>query len=138
MKHAHRSAITVLFGAAIAFPLSVQAADLPLTVAPTAEEPAVVVDMLATQFAPETIVVRAGQTVTWRNTSGAAHTVTADPAQASDPANVQLPPGAPPFGSGTIQPGEQYQYTFTTPGEYRYVCLPHEGIGMVGYVTVQP
>jgi plastocyanin len=137
MTRAHRSAISLAFGAAIAFPLSVNAADLPLTVAPTAEQPAVV-DMVGTRFAPETITVRVGQTVTWRNTSSVAHTVTADPARASNPANVELPAGAAPFDSGTIQPGSQYQYTFTTPGEYRYVCLPHEGAGMVGSVTVQP
>jgi plastocyanin len=132
-----RPALAILFGAAAAvFPTSILAADLPLTTPPVAEQPQAVVDMVGTQFSPETITVRAGETVTWRNTSNFAHTVTADPARAPD--IVQLPPGAQPFDSGTIQPGDQFQYTFSTPGEYRYVCLPHEGVGMIAYVVVQP
>ena len=44
------------------------------------------------RFDPETITIRAGQTVQWRNTSPIPHTVTADPALAADPAHVaQMP-----------------------------------------------
>jgi plastocyanin len=27
--------------------------------------------------------------------------------------------------------------TFTTPGRYRYVCLPHELVGMTGEIIVE-
>lgn len=99
----------------------------------------VVVDMdNRLRFLPETVRVRAGQTVRWVNGSALMHTVTADPAAAADPANVELPAGAAPFDSGEMSPGDTFAYTFTVPGTYRYVCLPHELAGMIGVVVVEP
>ncbi len=39
------------------------------------------------------------------------------------------------FYSGTLQPGQRWQYTFTTPGVYPYFCSIHPG--MDGTITVQ-
>ena len=88
-------------------------------------------------FTPQTIRIRAGQTVQWRNTSLVDHTVTADKSLAANPANVILPQGAQSFNSGEIDPGQVWTYTFTVPGTYRYVCLPHEKQGMIGTVIVE-
>lgn len=33
--------------------------------------------------------------------------------------------------------GYTHEHTFETPGEYHYVCEPHEGMGMVGDVIVE-
>ncbi|GAB7094718.1 hypothetical protein JCM30237_18710 [Halolamina litorea] len=33
--------------------------------------------------------------------------------------------------------GHTYDFTFEVPGEYHYVCEPHEGMGMVGDVIVE-
>ena len=96
----------------------------------------VTVTMGMNSFNPATIRVRSGQAVQWRNTSPITHTVTADPARAANAANVQLPPGAQAFHSGSIPAGQTWSYTFTTPGTYRYVCLPHERQGMMGTVVV--
>lgn len=90
------------------------------------------------RFTPGTIRISAGETVTWRNTSDLPHTVTADPSRAMDPSNVSLPDGAETFDSGTLNPGDVFERTFTVPGTYRYVCLPHEAAGMVGTVIVEP
>ena len=89
------------------------------------------------RFQPESVTVSAGDTVEWRNTSGVAHTVTADPQKAADPSHVHLPEGAQTFDSGIMQPGGTFQHTFTVPGRYQYVCLPHEAAGMIGEVIVQ-
>lgn len=86
-------------------------------------------------FAPETVTVRAGGIVEWRNKSIFTHTATGDPAQAEQ---VSLPPGARPFHSGPVPPGETYRLRFETPGTYRYVCLPHEGQGMAATIIVEP
>jgi plastocyanin len=94
------------------------------------------VTMQGVTFTPATIRIRPGQTVQWRNTSIMTHTVTADPRLAANAANVQLPQGAPTFHSGTVRAGQVWSYTFTVPGIYRYVCLPHERQGMVGTVVV--
>lgn len=91
-----------------------------------------------TNFSPAVVRIRAGQTVQWRNTSPIGHTVTADSRLAKNPANVILPQGAEPFHSGNIAAGQVWQRTFTLPGTYRYVCLPHEQQGMIGTVIVDP
>lgn len=79
------------------------------------------------RFSPQTVTVRAGDTVVWQNTSSSTHTVTAE----------QVPAGAVAFDSGSLRPGAQFSHTFTVPGEYRYYCEPHRGMGMVGTVVVQ-
>jgi len=89
------------------------------------------------QFEPARLAVPVGTTLAWRNTSAVAHTVTADPAQAMTASNVQLPAGAEPFESQTLQPGQTFVHQFTVPGEYGYVCHIHEGSGMAGTITVK-
>ena len=98
----------------------------------------VVVEMTNTlRYMPRDVTVTSGQEVEWRNTSGLTHTVTCDPALAGHPQDVQLPPGAEPFNSGSIPPGNTFRYTFRGPGQYKYFCIPHEYAGMVGTVLVQ-
>lgn len=87
-------------------------------------------------FVPDKLTIRAGDTVTWRTTGAAAHTATADTTKAADPAHVKLPAGAQAWDSGAISDGQSWSYTFDTPGEYAYFCIPHEAAGMIGYLTV--
>lgn len=101
-------------------------------------EPAAVVDMPGgLKFDPDEVTISVGDTIEWRNSSSVVHTVTADPQKAANADNVRLPEGAETFDSGNILPGENYTYTFTVPGRYKYVCLPHEAAGMIGEVVVQ-
>ena len=101
--------------------------------------PAAVVDMaFGFKFKPAEVRIRVGQTVEWRNRSFAAHTVTFDPSKPSDPSLVSLPPGVEPFGSEPIAGGQTWRHTFTAPGTYRYICIPHRGEGMTGVVIVAP
>ncbi|MCT7378048.1 cupredoxin domain-containing protein [Chelativorans salis] len=108
---------------------------------PATEPPPATVDatveMGLISFVPETIRIRPGQTVQWRNTSINTHTVTGDPALASNPANVSLPKNAKTFRSGSIEAGQTFERTFTVPGTYRYTCLPHEALGMQGTIIVE-
>jgi plastocyanin len=87
-------------------------------------------------FDPPTVQITAGESVRWENVSTFVHTATGDPAQAADPDNVSLPEGAAAWDSGILTGGATYTRTFTTPGTYRYVCVPHEGEAMVGTVEV--
>lgn len=89
-------------------------------------------------FTPDSVVIRAGQSVEFRNSSALVHTVTGDPSKATLDASVRLPDGAEPFDSGRLEPGEDYTRTFETPGRYRYFCVPHEGARMRGTVVVKP
>jgi plastocyanin len=92
------------------------------------------------RFDPDHVTITVGATITWVNASALPHTATGDPAQnpvaTSHPEYVQLPDGAAPWGSKLLQPGESYSHTFTTPGAYHYICIPHVLSGMRGTITV--
>ncbi|HSM35737.1 MAG TPA: plastocyanin/azurin family copper-binding protein [Longimicrobiales bacterium] len=90
------------------------------------------------RFIPDTVRVRVGQSIRWVNDSRLVHTVTADPGRAQQESSVALPEGAPAFDSGALSPGQQFVRNFDLPGMYRYVCLPHEGAGMIGTIVVVP
>ncbi len=87
-------------------------------------------------FLPDTLEVQVGDTVVWRNTTREVHTVTADPRGVRDPDQVRLPVGAEAFDSGMMFEGDRFEHVFTTPGEYRYVCVPHD-VMMFGVVRVR-
>jgi len=100
--------------------------------------PAAVVEMHFHSFAPESVTIKSGQAVLWRNTTPVIyHTVTADPKLAQKPEDVALPTGVAPFDSGKVSSGDSFEHVFTVPGTYRYFCQPHESHGMVGEVIVQ-
>ncbi len=88
------------------------------------------------RFVPTQITIKAGDTVEWRNIGSIPHTVTADPRRAPSSTNVELPDGAEAFDSGLVTGGQWFRYTFSEPGVYRYVCLPHERARMLGTVIV--
>jgi plastocyanin len=80
------------------------------------------VEALNFRFAPADRQVAVGDTVTWRFTD-AGHSATSRPGQAER------------WDSGTRDAGGIYQHTFTKPGRYEYVCLPHESF-MTGVIEV--
>ena len=57
---------------------------------------------------------------------------------AGDAKDVSLPAVGEPFDSGKIKPGGSDSHAFTVPGTYKYVCLPHEDMGMLGQIIVKP
>ncbi len=72
-------------------------------------------------FSPETITIKAGDTITWTNKDSAKHTVTSDTGDE--------------LASPLIGNGETFTHTFTTKGTYTYKCTPHPG--MKGMVVVE-
>ncbi len=87
-------------------------------------------------FVPTEIAIKAGDTVEWRNIGSIPHTVTADPRRAPSSRNIELPNGAEAFDSRWVLGGQWFRYTFSEPGVYRYICLPHERARMLGTVIV--
>jgi plastocyanin len=65
-------------------------------------------------FKPGTIKVAVGDTITWKNDGGVAHTVTA-----TDGAD---------FDSGTLEPGKSFTFTADKAGTISYVCNFHAGM----------
>jgi plastocyanin len=92
----------------------------------------------APMYQPDSIVIRAGQTVEWLNKGTVSHSVVDDPAKANKPDDVALPAGAESFASGNVMPGGKFRHTFRMPGTYRYFCISHEVDAMIGEVVVQP
>jgi amicyanin len=67
------------------------------------------VRMVQLKFAPDSITISAGQTVTWANRDPLEHTVTFEGDSAAAP----------------IAPNSTFSRRFDTPGVYRYHCTPH-------------
>src|SRR5262249_45095706 len=84
--------------------------------APTAE-----VKIANFSFAPASITVAAGTTVTWVNHDDMAHNVVS-----GDP---KL------FHSKALDTNDKFSFTFTKPGKYPYICGMHPK--MTGEVIVQ-
>ena len=68
------------------------------------------VHLAGARFAPSSVTVAVGATVTWLNDDGAKHTVTADDAS---------------FDSGTLNSGASFVHTFMAAGTYAYGCDFH-------------
>lgn len=71
-------------------------------------------------FAPETVTVSVGDTVTWSNSDAANHTATADDGS---------------FDTGTISSGSTKSVTFSAAGTFAYHCTIHAS--MTATVVVQ-
>ena len=81
-----------------------------LVAAPQARAAAATIVIKNFDFAPMTLTVPVGTSVTWKNMDEEPHTVT----------SVD---GA--FKSGAIDGDESYTFKFDKPGAYKYVCSIH-------------
>ena len=110
-------------------------------------EPDFDVGMLASAYQPREITVSVGDTVVWENTSARAHTVTATEAGIPDGAEFFASGGFEDYETadaawnaefgGILESGDRFEHTFTVPGAYEYVCIPHREGGMFGTVVVE-
>src|SRR5215831_17354709 len=74
----------------------------------------------AASFGTNPLIVSVGTTVTWTNNDSIAH---------NSVSNTGV------WNSGTLNPGQSFQFRFATAGTFPYTCTFHQG--MVGTVTVQ-
>ncbi|HEY6421967.1 MAG TPA: cupredoxin family copper-binding protein [Pseudonocardiaceae bacterium] len=110
-------------------PATASAPDAPAPVAPapvaaSGQDAPVATNAVTIQnfaFTPATVTVKAGTTITWTNRDQDPHTVTAM---------------AGPLRSPTLNTGESFHYTFTTPGRVDYLCTIHPF--MTATVVVTP
>ncbi|HEU0155825.1 MAG TPA: cupredoxin family copper-binding protein [Stellaceae bacterium] len=72
-------------------------------------------------FAPATLTVTAGTTITWKNGDDTVHSIVADNKS---------------FRSGALDTDESWSHTFATPGQYSYFCSLHPF--MTGKIIVVP
>jgi plastocyanin len=74
------------------------------------------------RFEPATLEIKAGTTVEWVNTGKKVHTVTGDDSD---------------WDSGKLQPGKKFSKVFDENGTFKYHCIPHHGVGMIGTIVVK-
>lgn len=84
-------------------------------------------------FVPDTVTIKAGETVTWINNAGYPHNVEFDDEDVPEGVDA----GALSHEDLLNAKGQAVSTTFTVPGTYVFHCEPHEGAGMVGKVIVQ-
>ncbi|MBZ6494448.1 cupredoxin domain-containing protein [Natrinema longum] len=103
------------------------------------------IGMNRTEFLPESYEVAVGDTVIWKNTSEADHTVTAYDGLIPDEAEYFASGGyesqeaaydAWEDRGGRLGSRQTFEHTFEVPGTYEYFCIPHEGAEMVGEIVV--
>ena len=83
-------------------------------------------------FTPQTITVKAGAKVTWKNTDGVAHSVASADSMKTTAALTGL------FASGTLNKGQAFSFTFKTKGTFYYECTFHASTAsMHGKVIVK-
>ena len=87
--------------------------------APDAPAETIAVEIVNFAFAPQTLEIAAGTTVTFVNNDTSPHTATADDGS---------------FDTGAIDPGASAEATFDTPGTYTYICSFHPN--MTGTIIV--
>jgi plastocyanin len=78
--------------------------------------------MGSSSFNPPTLTVTRGTTVTWRNGDSDIHTSTSDKGV---------------WDTGDMRPGVSSTTVFATPGTFKFHCIYHSTMGMVGTITVQ-
>jgi plastocyanin len=74
------------------------------------------------RFQPQTLEIESGTTVEWVNTGTKVHTVTGENSH---------------WDSGSLEPGEKFSKEFDQKGTFKYYCVPHRDIGMVGTIIVK-
>ncbi len=75
-------------------------------------------------YDPDVREVKVGETVTWRNTDTAKHTVTASSGQSVS------------FKSPTMDTDTEFVQTFAETGSYKYFCSIHGAAKMSGTINV--
>lgn len=78
-------------------------------------------------FTPSALIIQAGDTVIWKVFQQCCieHSTT----RSASPMN---------WNSGPLALGDIYQLPFPDTGTFGYFCVPHQGLGMIGSVIVQP
>lgn len=84
------------------------------------------------KFEPSELTIKAGDTVKWVNNKLAPHNVVFDSSKMDSAVASKIS-----HKSLLFSPGESFETSFDTPGEYSYYCEPHRGAGMAGKIIVK-
>jgi plastocyanin len=117
--HADMQAEIVVLAAGDATPQATPEASPAADAGPASATQTVEIEIQNFEFSPATLTVPPGTTVVWTNTSPTPHTVTGDFAD-----------------SGIMETDGTFEWTFTDPGTYAYICALHPA--MEAQIIVDP
>jgi len=83
-------------------------------------------------FVPDTVTIKAGETVEWKNNAGFPHNIVFDEDNVPDGVNADSLSKEDYLNA----PGETHSVKFEKAGTYGYYCEPHRGAGMQGKIVV--
>ena len=92
-----------------------------ITASPTSSAAVALIEMGDNFFDPSQLTVKVGTTITWKVVGQSTHDLAARDGS---------------FINRTMSFGQSFSFTFTKAGLYPYICMQHEGDGMIGEVTV--
>ncbi|HEV8671841.1 MAG TPA: plastocyanin/azurin family copper-binding protein [Candidatus Limnocylindria bacterium] len=92
-----------------------------LTASPSPTPSVAIIEMGDNFFDPAQLTVKVGTTVRWKVVGQSTHDLAARDGS---------------FIERTMSFGQTFSVTFSQAGRYPYLCMQHEGDGMVGVVTV--
>jgi plastocyanin len=112
-------------------------------------------DAARMRFARQTLTIHQGDTVTWTQLNPMEiHTVSllaanqASPVlllpgfvinpEVAGPSGIGVYNGTGFFNSGILVQEASYSLTFSEPGTFKYECLIHDEMNMIGYIKVRP
>lgn len=101
------------------------AVSAPLLLAPPAAAETHSVTISGYAFSPPALTIDVGDTVTWTNGDQAPHDVTTTSAPVA-------------IHGATMNKGQSWSYTFTTPGRYSYICSIHPDMTATLTVVAAP
>merc|ERR1719498_1315109 len=84
-------------------------------------------------FVPDSVTIKAGESVNFVNNAGFPHNVVFDEDAVPDGVDADSLSREDYLNA----PGEEYSVKFEKAGTYGYYCQPHQGAGMKGTIIVQ-
>lgn len=119
------------------------AAEAAPATAGTTHEVEMIQDGAEYKYVPAALTIKPGDTVIFKGISGGLHNVQfypdSIPAGASEALDAAITNKQGPLASALVGEGDSITITFpaTLPvGEYKFFCLPHQTMGMVGVITL--
>jgi len=129
MRYARSTAATAVLLVLVALIVVVGAGITPASEAATKVKHVTIKDFA---FAPQTITVKAGTKVTWKNADGAVHQLASTDSMQTTAAITGL------FSSSALNQGQSFSFKFKTKGTFFYECTIHASMAaMHGKVIVK-
>ena len=95
------------------------------------------------KYVPAALTIKAGDTVIFKGISGGLHNVQfypdSIPQGSAEALDAAITNKQGPLASALVGEGDNITITFAgvPSGEYKFFCLPHQTMGMVGAITVE-